>query len=79
MLIMTEFYNQWKDQLYLNSQGILCCRCKPLEKIYDHDDIVLPQLFHVMLYEKLYQAHDDQGHQGVDKSIILVMIGHFTK
>ena len=62
--IVTEFYNQWKDQLYLNSQGILCCRRKPSEKIYDHNAIVLPQFYHA---EMLYRAHDDQGHQGVDK------------
>ena len=27
--IVTEYYNQWKNQLYLNSQGILCFRRKP--------------------------------------------------
>ncbi len=64
--IVTEFYNQWKDQLYLNSQNNLCCRRKPSEKIYDHDAIVLPQLYHAVM---LYRAHDDQGHQGADKVI----------
>ena len=44
--IVNDFYKQWKAELYVKPQGILCCKRKPEEKIYDHDAIVLPQLFH---------------------------------
>ncbi len=64
--LLTEIYNQWKDQLYVNSHGILCCRRKPSEKVYDHDALVLPQRLHA---EMLYRAHDDQGHQALDRLI----------
>ena len=60
--IVNDFYMQWKRELYVNSQGILCCRRKPDE----HDAIVLPQLFHA---EVIFRAYDDQGHQGMDKVI----------
>ncbi len=40
--IVNDFYKQWKGELYVNPQGILSCRRKPEEKIYDHDAIVLP-------------------------------------
>ncbi len=45
--IVNDFYKQFTAELYVNSQGILCCKRKSEEKIYDHDPIVLPQLFHV--------------------------------
>ncbi len=61
---VTEFYTHWKDQLYVSSRGILCRRRKPSPKIYDHDAIVLPQLYHAAM---LFRAHEDPGHQGVDK------------
>ena len=59
--IVKDFYNHWKAELYVNSQDVLCCRRKPDEKIFDHDFIVLPQLYHA---EVLFSAHDEQGHQG---------------
>ncbi len=45
---------------------MLCCRRKPEEEIYEHDAILLPQLFHA---EVLFRAHDDQGHQGIDEVV----------
>ncbi len=62
---MNDFYKQWKADMYVNPQGILYCKSKPEEKMYDHDAIVLPQLFHA---EAIFRAHD-QGHQGMDKVI----------
>ncbi len=64
--IINDFYKQWRGELYVNPQGILCCRRKPEEKMYDHDAIVLPQLYQA---EVMFRAHDDQGHQGMDKVI----------
>ena len=64
--IVNDFYKQWKGELYVNSQGILCCRRKPDEITYDHDAITLPQLLHG---EVIFRAHDDQGLQGMDKVI----------
>ncbi len=29
--IVSDFYNQWKAELYVNEQGILCCRRKSSE------------------------------------------------
>ncbi len=67
--IIRDFYNYWKAQLYVNSQDALCCRRKPDEKIFDHDAIVLPQLYHA---EVLFRAHNEQGHQRMDKVIARV-------
>ena len=52
--------------MLINSQNVLCCRCKPEEKVYEHDAIVLPQLFHA---EVLFRAHNDQHHQGIDEVV----------
>ncbi len=64
--IVADFYNQWKAELYVNAQGILCCRRKSSEIAYENDAIVFPQLYHA---EVLFRAHDDMAHQGMDKVI----------
>ncbi len=62
--LVTDFQKQWADVLFINSQGILCCRRKPEEKTLQHDAIVLPQLFQA---EVMFRAYEDQAHQGIDK------------
>ncbi len=61
--IVIDFYNQRKAQLYVNQQGILCCRRKNSEITYEKDAIILPQLYNA---EVLFRAHDDMAHQGLD-------------
>ncbi|XP_063727161.1 uncharacterized protein LOC134854733 [Symsagittifera roscoffensis] len=63
--ILKQFYLKRNDFLYLNKDGIVACKRKKDDKVlYNHNSIVLPQLYQT---ELLFRSHDQMGHQGVNK------------
>ena len=63
--ILKQFYLKRKYLLYLNTDGIVACKCIEEDKaLYKYNSIVLPQLYQT---ELLFRSHDQMGHQGVDK------------
>ena len=60
-----RYWRGRKSRIYLNDQGVLCCRRKNSERnLYANDRIVLPQLYQA---EVMRLAHHDMGHQGIQK------------
>ena len=63
--ILSHFYKERKDLLYLTADGVVACRRKDEEKIlHKHNLIILAQLYQT---EVLFRSHDQMGHHGIDK------------
>ena len=69
------YFLQAKDRLYLNGQGILCLRRRPTDcnKFFNHSMVLMPQMYQA---EILYQAHNEMGHQGVNKVVARIQQRH---
>ena len=70
-----RYYNQKKDLLFVNPDDILCVKYVPQQRALHVRPgmIIMPQLFQ---HEILYRAHDQSGHQGVEKVLAKIQERH---
>ena len=71
----SNYFKQKKVLLFLNSNGVLCARYPPSQRLLHERPcmIVVPQLYQ---HEILFQAHDAMGHQGISKVVARIQEHH---
>ena len=63
--ILRRYFMQKERRLYLKKYGIVACKRREEDRVlYNHNAIVLPQLYQT---ELLFRSHDQLGHQEIDK------------
>ena len=70
-----NYFKQKKEQLFLNSNGVLCVKYPPAQRPLHERTcmIVMTQLYQD---EVLFRAHDAMGHQGIGKVVARIQERH---
>ena len=70
-----NYFNQKKDLLFSNSNGVLCAKYPPSQRPLHEQPcmIVKPQLYQ---HEMVFRTHDAMGHQGISKVVAQIQERH---